>query len=88
MENSDISKSVKEVTLIVNASPKSWPGETISYEQIVVLSVGRFLPISSTIYTVTFSAGPEKRKTGSMTAGDSVHVKDKMVFNVTATSQS
>ena len=80
--------SVKELAIIVNAREYSWTGKQISFEQLVVLSFGTFAPNSSTIYTITYAKGPDKKPGGSLVTGDVVDVKDKMVFNVTATSQS
>jgi len=85
METKD---SVAEKILIVNGREVKWQGETMAYDQIVVLSFGRFIPSSNTIYSVTFTRGIEKRNEGSMVLGDVIEVKDKMIFNVTATSQS
>ena len=85
METKD---SVAEKTLIVNGREVKWQGDAIAYDQIVVLSFGRFTPSSNTIYSVTFKRGSEKRNEGSLVLGDVIEVKDKMIFNVTATSQS
>ena len=84
----DKDDSVAEKTLIVNGREIKWQGNTIAYDQIVVLSFGRFTPSNNTIYSVTFKRGVDKRSEGSMVLGDVIEIKDKMILNVTATSQS
>jgi hypothetical protein len=77
-----------KITLIVNGRPKIWIEKTISFEQVVVLAFGTYDPNPSKIYTVTYDKGPHQNHEGSMVKGDSVFVKDKMIFNATATDKS
>ncbi|SRR5258706_99132 len=76
------------VTLIVNGRPKQWTEKTITFEQIVILAFGTYDPNPNKVYTVTYDKGPHENKEGSMVKGDKVFVKDKMIFNVTATDKS
>jgi len=76
-----------EVTLIVNGRPKPWAKSKISYEQVVELAGGSSND-PNVVYTVTYDNGPRKNPEGSMSKGDKVRVKNKMVFNATPTNRS
>jgi hypothetical protein len=54
----------------------------------VVLAFGTYDSNSAKVYTVTYDRGPNQNQEGSMVKGDVVFVKDKMIFNVTATDKS
>ncbi len=77
-----------KVTLIVNGRPKHWNEKKITFEQVVVLAFGTYDPNPDKVYTVTYDKGPHKNPEGSMVKGEKVFVKDKMIFNVTATDKS
>ncbi len=77
-----------EVILIVNGREKKWADKTINFEQLVVLAFGSYDPNPQKVYTVTYDRGPHKNPEGSMVKGDSVFVKNKMIFNVTAIDKS
>ncbi len=78
----------KEVTIIVNTREKTWNKKEISYEEVIVLAFGSYSDDENIVYTVTFSKGPESHHEGSMVKGDSVKVKNGMIFNVTQTNKS
>lgn len=77
-----------KITLIVNGRPKLWIEKTITFEQVVVLAFGNFDPNPAKIYTVTYDKGPHENSEGTMVKGGKVYVKDKMIFNATATDKS
>ena len=62
--------------------------KTINFQQVVMLAFGTFENNQTTAYTITYKRGEDKRPEGSMVVGDSVHVKDKMIFNVSKTNKS
>jgi hypothetical protein len=78
----------KEVTLIVNGRPRQFTGKEISFQQMVELAFPQGPFHELMVYTVTFKKGPDAKREGSMVAGDTVHVKDGMIFNVTQTDRS
>lgn len=84
MENTK--KNNKEYNIIVNAREKTWIHNEINYDEIVILACG--LVENTVSYTVIFKKGEEKKPVGIMVSGDSIKVKDGMVFNVTQTSRS
>ena len=77
-----------KVTLIVNGRPKPWAEKMISFEQVVVLAFGTYDPNPDKVYTVTYDNGPHENPEGTMVRGEKVYVKDKMIFNATATDKS
>jgi len=77
-----------KVTLIINGRPKPWTEKIITFEQAVVLAFGTYDPNPNKVYTVVYDKGPHENPEGSMVRGSKVYVKDKMIFNVTATDKS
>ena len=78
----------KVFTIIVNTREKTWNEKDISYEQVIVLAFGSYSDDKNTVYTVTYSRGPESHHEGSLVKGAIVKVKNGMVFNVTQTNKS
>ena len=82
-----MSEERKKFEIIVNARPKAWTEETISYSQVVDLA---FPPPHkpTEIFTVQYSHGPRENPQGTLVEGQSVRVKSGMVFDVTRTDKS
>lgn len=79
----------KSVTIIVNARQKQTDEKRLTFEQIVSFAYDGNPPTGSNWeFTVDFSKGPDDKKEGSLLPGESVKIKDGMVFNVTATDKS
>jgi hypothetical protein len=76
----------KEFKIIVNTREKTWDKAKISYEEVVVLAFGSVE--EGVTYTIDYSKGPKQNPEGSLTKGESVEVKDEMIFNVTKTNKS
>lgn len=77
-----------QAIIIVNGREKQWNEKTISFSQVVILAFGTYDNNPSKVYTVTYDKGPRENPEGSMVKGDIVFIKNKMVFNVTATDKS
>jgi hypothetical protein len=72
-------------TIIVNGREKEVDHRLVSFSEIVALAN---LPgDANTIFTVTYSNGRHHAK-GAMVEGDTVKIKDGMIFNVTPTNKS
>lgn len=83
------SKEVQQiVTLVVNGTPKKWDKKQISFKEIVILAFGNYIDKPTMIYTVAYEDGPKQNPEGSMIKGQSVFVKNKMIFHATATDKS
>lgn len=77
----------RKFEIIVNARPRSWNEDTISYSQVVDLA---FPPphTPTEIFTVQYSRGPKENRQGTLVEGQAVPVKSGMVFDVTRTDKS
>ncbi|MFA6896875.1 MAG: multiubiquitin domain-containing protein [Patescibacteria group bacterium] len=77
----------KESTIIVNGREKIVTGKELTFTQIVELAFGPSTN-PNTIYTVIYKKGDNDKPEGTMVNGDKVKIKNKMIFNVTATDKS
>ena len=77
-----------KIILMVNGREKPWSEKKITFDQVVVLAFGSYDNNPNKVYTVTYDRGPKENPEGSMVKGDLVVVKNKMIFNVTATDKS
>jgi hypothetical protein len=78
----------KSITLIINGREKPWSEKAISFEELIVLAFGKVSENPNTVFTVTYTKGPEKNYEGSLVKRDKIFTKNKMIFNVTATDKS
>lgn len=77
-----------KIILMVNGREKPWSEKKITFDQVVILAFGNYDNNPNKVYTVTYDRGPKENPEGSMVKGDVVVVKNKMIFNVTATDKS
>lgn len=77
----------KEIIIIVNGREKIVTDKKITFSQVVELAFG-VSANNNTVYTVTYSKGHGNKPDGIMVDGDIVKVKERMIFNVTATDKS
>jgi hypothetical protein len=76
----------KQYTIVVNGREKVVVTKELSFAEVVALSG---LPSGpNTVFTVTYRRGQGHKPEGTLVAGESVKVKDGMIFNVTATNKS
>lgn len=79
--------SKKDVIIIVNAREHVVPKDELSFDEIVAFYENP--PTGPNVYfTVTYRRGHGNKPEGNLEAGESVRVKDGMIFNVTATDRS
>lgn len=76
------------VTIIVEGTPHAWPRDEITYDQVVTLEVPDYPQHPEVTYSVKYSKGPGNRPESTLAKGQSVRVKDGMIFNVHETGQS
>lgn len=85
----DLQKKEKTVTIIVNGRQKSWPKhEAITYDQVVKLAFENPPTGDGIQISVQYTRGEGHKPSGTLVEGQSVEVKDGMVFDVTATNRS
>jgi hypothetical protein len=75
----------KVFTIIVNGREQEVDHKVVSFAEIVALA--KIPGDANTIYTVTYKKG-RRGAEGAMVDGDTVKIKNGMIFNVTATSKS
>jgi len=79
----------KTVTIIVNGRERSWAKNAeISYEEVVRLAFENPPMGDDVQHTVQYTRGEGHRPTGALVEGQSVKVKEGMVFDVTPTNRS
>jgi Multiubiquitin len=79
---------MKEVTVVVNGRPKVVAQRDLSFDEVVDLGFQNTPNGGNTIYTITYRKGNGNKPEGTIVQGESVKVKDGMIFNVTATDKS
>jgi hypothetical protein len=77
----------KVFNIIVNARPKTTTQNELSFDDVVTLAFGP-PNYETSVYTVTYQKGEDKKPKGTLVRGESVHVKDGMIFDVIRTDKS
>lgn len=78
----------KVYMIFVNGRKKEVSTKTLSFDQVVALAFNP-VPVGPNVqFTVTYRKGPRKNHEGSMTEGETVRIKDGMIFDVTETNKS
>lgn len=80
--------SAKDYTVVVNAQEKQVTSKELTFEQVVDLAFPGGPRGGNWVFTVTYRKGDGKKAEGTLTAGESVKIKNGTVFNVTATDKS
>jgi Multiubiquitin len=80
--------SERDFHIIVNARQKVVTQKVLSFAQIVALAFDNPPTAPNLMFTVTYRNVPRQNPEGSLLEGQSVKIKDKMVFNVTPTDKS
>ena len=77
-----------EVTIIVSGTAHQWKKGKITFQQVIELAYGSYNEDPKVAYTVTYEDGPKQNPEGSMIKDSVVFVKNKMIFNASATDKS
>ena len=81
-------KKEKEVAIIVNGREKVVSTRELSFSEVVALAFENPAPGPNIIFTVTYRKGDGKKPKGTLVEGETVKVKDGMIFDVTRTDKS
>jgi hypothetical protein len=78
----------KIINIIVNGREKTVEKGVLTFDQLVALAfenppTGPFI-----CFTITYRRGQGNKPEGTLAEGESVKIKDGMIFNVTATDKS
>jgi hypothetical protein len=78
----------KEYTIIVNGRQKVVTAKELSFAEIVALAFDTPPSGPNILFTVTYRRGEGNKHEGTLVEGETVKIKDGMIFNVTATDKS
>jgi hypothetical protein len=79
----------KEYTIYVNIWPKVVQAhDEASFDDVVDFAFPNAAKGPNIVYTVTYRRGEGKKPEGTLVEGESVKIKDGMIFDVTRTDQS
>lgn len=81
-------KADKQVTIIVNGREKTVSEKELSFDQLVKLAFETPPTGENICFSMTFRRGQGNKPEGMLSEGESVKVKEGMIFNVTATDKS
>lgn len=78
----------KEITIIINGREKVVNKRELTFEEIVALAfetppTGQFI-----VFTITYRRGHGHKPEGTLLPGETIKIKQGMIFNVTATDKS
>ena len=76
------------ITIVVNGRPKEVKEKKLCFKDIVELAFPNAPQGDARCYTVTYKHGPSQNPEGTLVEGQCVFLKDRMVFNVSATDKS
>lgn len=78
----------KLVTIVVNGTQHKTEKDEISYAEVVTMAFPDYPQHPERTYAVTYERGNGNKPTGILSPGESVKVKEGMVFYVKHTGQS
>lgn len=78
----------KEFTIIVNGRQKVVTAKELSFAEVVVLGFDNPPTGPNIVFTVTYTRGEGNKPGGTLVEGETVKIKEGMIFNVTATDKS
>ena len=78
----------KEFNIIVNGRPKVVTAKELTFTEVVALAFDTPPTGPNIVFTVTYKRGEGNKPEGTLVEGETVKIKDGMIFNVTATDKS
>jgi len=79
---------MKDITIVVNGTQKIVQKDDFTFDEIVKLAFENPPYGENTLFSVTYRRGHGNKPEGILAPGESVKVKDGMIFDVTATDKS
>jgi hypothetical protein len=80
--------SQREFRIIVNGRQKETPKRQLSFDDVVHLAFENPPTGPNIEFTITYRNGPRQNREGTLTEGNTLFIKNGMVFNVTPTDKS
>ena len=78
----------KDFTIVVNGREKTVTERELTFSALVALAFDNPSTTGNTIYTISYRRGEGNKPEGTLVEGESVKVKNSMIFNVTPTDKS
>ena len=78
----------KQYTIIVNGRQKVVTSKELSFDEVVALAFDNPPTGQNIIFTITYRRGEGNKPEGTLVEGETVKIKEGMIFNVTATDKS
>lgn len=78
----------KDFTIIVNGRQKKVTKKELPFAEIVALAFDNPLTGPGVVYTITYRRGEGNKPEGTLVEGETIKIKEGMIFNVTATNKS
>jgi len=78
----------KQVTIFVNTEEHEVDKGEVSYEELVQIALPDSANDPDKGFTISYRRGPSANEQGSLAPGQSVKVKNRMIFDVTSTTRS
>lgn len=76
------------IEIIVNGRTRQVSGKELSFVQVVNLAFDDAVFNDVTVYTITYKRGDGHKPEGTLVEGETVKIKEGMVFNVKRTDKS
>lgn len=80
--------SQKAVSIIVNGQKKEVAETKLTFEEAVKLAFPTLPPGDNVMFTVRYRHGPKQNPSGTLLEGETVRIKNGMIFDVTQTVRS
>ena len=80
--------SEKEISIYVNTIAKQTVKTRLTFNELVALAFNPIPTGPNIMFTIEYSEGPKKNPSGSLLEGESVRIKQGMIFDVTTTDRS
>jgi Multiubiquitin len=78
----------KEFTIVVNGKKKVVTKAELSFDELVALAFNSVPTGPNVLFTITYEGGPRENPEGTLMKGQSVKIKNGMIFNVKHTDRS
>lgn len=78
----------KAVTVVINGREKTLTGREVTYQELVALAFPTAPNGANVLVSITYRRGAGNKPEGALLAGQSVRLKERMIFVVTATDKS
>ena len=88
MAKDETGKPAKEYTIVVNGREKTVTATELGGDDLVALAYENPPTGELICFTITYRRGQGNKPEGTLDDGDTVKLKEGMIFNVTATDKS